>query len=199
MASPVRAYSLLSNLQGTNRLKSASSGYALSKDMAEEARREEEKRRKREGKRALGRLFGSGAGLLASILLAPVTGGLSTALQAAIAGGTAFGTSQLGQRAFGGARRIGPGKFNIAEDRDTERFARDSILSSSIKDAISAGLFQASGGVGQFKKPPVPGMDKNVIDAMSKLKMTAPSRMPLQGGTPVPSSLLDLFNGGYYG
>lgn len=146
MASPARAYSLLNSLQGMDRIKSASTGYTLSKDIVEEAKKEEEKRRKRESKRGIGRVLGKGLGLLASSLIP----GVGIPLQMLMAGAIGGGASQLGQRALGGAKGVSIGKFNRAEDRDTEKYAKDNILSSSIQDALTNALFQGSGGLKKY-------------------------------------------------
>ena len=152
MGHPLRAYSLLGNLQNQSRMDTVASNYNLTKDVTKEARDEEKKRIKREKNTGFGRLLGTGTSLLASLLLAPVTGGLSIAAQAAIAGGTAGLASAGGQWATGGFNKVKTGKFNIAEDKAAEDRHKGSLLSNVLSDTLVGTIGGATKGIANAKR-----------------------------------------------
>ena len=152
MASPVAAYSTLGNIQGASDIQGKETGFAMSKSIANERREEEKKRIKREKNRGIGRLFGTGTSMIASMLLAPVLGPMSVPLQMLLSGGVAAAGSAGGQLLAGGNKKIKTGMWDIDDDKKKEQLNKDSILASVGQDALSSSLLAGAKGVANAGK-----------------------------------------------
>jgi len=93
-----------------------------------------------------GRLLGGGGSLLASALLAPLTGGMSLLAQSAITAGLAGASSYAGQKiAADTTSNLNAGKFNVQNDKDYKDTFNEGMFANAGQDALTAGLLRHAG------------------------------------------------------